>query len=100
MNLKTIIGLVVSGFLVPIMAKRGLPALTPDQQAELVGAGVAAVGIAVHATSPTKILAWLRGALAKSPQPSTITSVSPEVVQAIAVATVREFRKPLQEKAT
>lgn len=97
MNLKTVIGLVVSGFLVPIMAKKGLPALTADEQATLIGALVAGAGIAVHTISPTKILAWL--AKAKEPT-STITSVSPEVVQAIAVATVREFRKPVQEKTT
>lgn len=98
---KTIIGMIVLGVISPTLVKHGLPALTPDEQIGLTAAILSAAAIVFRTMTTTPIFSDLRTWMAnRKIATQTITSVSPEVLQAIAVATVQEFRKPIstQEK--
>lgn len=97
---KTLIGILVSVVLVPKMAKLGLPSLTPDEQIEVVAAIMGGIAVAFRAMTTTPIFSSLRAWLANQKSASngsTVTAVSPEVLQAIALTTVQELKKS-QEK--
>lgn len=100
---KTIIGMIVLGVISPTLVKHGLPALTPDEQIALTAAILSAAAIAFRMVTTTPVFSDIRLWIAnrsKAAAPQTITSVSPEVLQAIAVATVQEFRKPVVQEKT
>lgn len=96
---KTIVAMVVTGIITPKLVKMGLPALSPDDQAELIAAIVAGVGVIFRAFTNSPIFSSLRDYLANkaSAKPNTITAISPDVLTAIALATVQELKKQ-QEK--
>jgi hypothetical protein len=98
---KTIIGMIVLGVVSPMLVKRGLPALTPDEQTTLVAAIVAAAAVLFRTVTTTPVFSSFRKWLAANKAPAAaLSSVSPDVVQAIAIAVAREFLKPTvnQEK--
>lgn len=58
-GLKTILAMVVAAYVVPKLAALGL-SLTADEQAQIVGLGVAAVGIAMRFVSTGPVLEGVR----------------------------------------
>lgn len=98
---KTIIGMIVSAAVVPILTKHGFPALSDNEQAELVGALMAGIAIGFRAVTNSPIFHSIKEYLASrkvsAAVSNTVTAVSPEVVQAIAQATVLELKKSFKE---
>lgn len=91
---KTILGLLVAAFVVPVFAKRGL-ALSPEDQAAFVAAGMAAIGVGFRVVTVGPVFGSLRDwftsrATAKA---AAASAVSADQVSQLADAVLAELKR-------
>lgn len=89
-GLKTILAMIVAAYVVPKLASLGL-SLTAEEQAQIVGLGVAVVGIAMRFASTGPALAGVREWAGKLGS-SGLSKLTPDEVNQLTNLIIRELK--------